>query len=222
MDERVAREAVADSPQVDSRPQPCGVDAAGSHWRHLLVGSPREVLARIVPNDPLGLRAVVAQGLRDSAMFLDSDRVHLRALALVARAAPRYHGRPDFPLWVRGHAGRAIEEILREESESASADPDPAFQQLARPLGLDPAAMRRACLVFNRLPEPERAAFQALVVEGRGLDELARTAGQSATELARRARRALDALLQAAQLEPSGVPRGPTGRAPLGNKETNA
>jgi hypothetical protein len=123
-------------------------------------------------------------------------------------------------VWIGGLADEAIAAVVREDNGAerrvlvhgkgaanatrapgAAPQSDPgrehgtAFAALARPLGLEPRAMGRACLAFNRLPLPERRAFHALVIAGRSLDEIARESGESATDIARRARRALDAIL---------------------------
>lgn len=181
------------------------VDVA-TDWRTWLCGSPREVLARIVPGDPIGVREAVAAALRAECVFLDADRVHLRALALVARGAARYRGRPELGAWLAGEARRAVAAILREDAEATRVDPGGAFAQLARPLGLDPDALRRGCTAFNRLPAADRAAFFGLAICNRRLDDLVRETGASATEIARAARRGLDAVML-----PS--PAGPTAPA---------
>jgi DNA-directed RNA polymerase specialized sigma24 family protein len=213
---------------VSTPPAAIPEDVSGAAWRQWLAcGSPREVLARIVHEDPLGVRDHVARSLRNGAWLLDADRVVLRTFALVARHALRYRGRPDVDVWIGTLAEEAIAALVREDNEaerrglggghargldpkgpspsarSAATPPhaDPgrehrtAFAALARPLGLEPRAMGRACLAFNRLPLPERRAFHALVIAGRTLDEIARESGESATDIARRARRALDAIL---------------------------
>ena len=60
--------------------------SSGPDGRALLAGgSPREILARLVDGDPLGLRAVVYERLRARAYLLEADRVFLRSLARVAR-----------------------------------------------------------------------------------------------------------------------------------------
>jgi len=205
-------------------------ELAGATWRQWLAcGSPREVLARIVHEDPLGVREQVAHALRSGAWLIDGDRVLLRTFALVSRHALRYRGRPEVDVWIRALADDAINAILREDNEverrgllqkgpvqkgaappgrtaGGVAQPEPgreqggAFAALARPLGLEPRAMGRACLAFNRLPLPERRAFHALVIAGRTLDEIASESGESATDIARRARRALDAVLTGASV----------------------
>lgn len=166
-------------------------------WRSLLSGrSPKEILARIVPGDPLQLRARAGFRLEAQALFLDADRVFLRVLALVSRAAVRYRGNPEPGEWLDARIDEAVEELL-EESETPPASARGAFETLAGPLGLDPAALQRACARFHKLPFVERRAFFDLVLYSRSLDDLARASGESATEIARRARRGLEVLLAA-------------------------
>jgi DNA-directed RNA polymerase specialized sigma24 family protein len=174
-------------------------------WRKLLGGTPREVLARLVQDDPLGIRGKVAARLDADALLLDADRVHLRVLGRISRFASRYRGRPELAAWIESCVAESVQELLREEHEAvrartpAALEPVGAFATLAPPLGLDPKAMRAACAAFNLLTFVERSAFADLVLRGRSLDEVARAAGESATEVARRARRALDAILACAQ-----------------------
>lgn len=172
-------------------------------WRPLLAGSsPREILARIVPEDPLGVRGLVAARLRRQAFLLDADRVHLRALALCARWAPRYHGQPDIHTWLERLVDQSIIELVREEQEELARVEEPAdagaFHALAAPLGLDPRAVQLGCRAFNRLVPEERSAFFELVLCGRTLDEVARESGRPAVELARCARRALEVFVATA------------------------
>jgi DNA-directed RNA polymerase specialized sigma24 family protein len=162
------------------------------------------VLGRLVQDDPLGVREKVASRLRADALLLDADRVHLRALARISRFASRYRGCPELSVWIDSAVAEALDELLREEHEWARS-PRPTepekpgvFALLAPPLGLEPAVMRAACASFNVLPFAERSAFVDLVLHGRSLDDVARAAGESATEVARRARRALDATLATA------------------------
>jgi len=197
--------------RAQETPGDAAAAAAAPDWRAWLVGSPREVLARIVPGDPLGVRDAVALALRAECVFLDADRVHLRALALVARGAARYRGRPELATWLAAESARAVAAVLREDGE-ARREADGAFAQLARPLGLDPDALRRGCTAFNRLPAADRVAFFALAIWNRRLDDLVRESGESATEIARRARRGLDAVMLALQPEPT-PPARPTSAA---------
>jgi len=155
------------------------------------LGTPREVLARIVPDDPLGLARRVARRLRADALLLDADRVLLRAFARVARAAPAWRGRPAVGRWLAQRIDEAIADV-RGESARSDAPLPAAFEVLGAPLGLDPAALWSRCEAFNRLAPSEREAFFQLVIERRPLDRAAREAGGSASALARRARVALD------------------------------
>ncbi len=222
-DGRVDREGPLEAggvcqPLEASRGQEPGTAGVAPDWRAWLVGSPREVLARIVPGDPLGVRDAVALALRAECVFLDADRVHLRALALVARGAARYRGRPELATWLAEESARAVAAILREDVE-ARRDPGGAFTQLARPLGLDPDALRRGCAAFNRLPAADRAAFFALAIWNRRLDDLVRETGESATEIARRARRGLDAVMLALQPEPASPVRATSVARPAAPEE---
>jgi DNA-directed RNA polymerase specialized sigma24 family protein len=170
--------------------------------QRLFAGTPREVLARLVEGDPLGVRDVVGARLRARWMLFDADRVHLRALALIAREAGTWVGRPALGTWLRVRVDRALDEVLVEARRDGagldSSTGEGAFAVLGGPLGLTPAAARATTLAFDYLPAPERRAFLNLVIEGQCLDDVARGEGTSASEVGRRARTALDAILVAA------------------------
>jgi len=179
-------------------PRPTDESAVQPGWRRLLGGTPREVLGRLVQDDPLGVRRIVAARLRADALLLEADRVHLRALASIARFASRYRNQADASEWIVRVVEETLRDLVREDHESsrrarslAARAPD-ATAALARPLGLDPSAMRANCAAFNVLPLADRSAFFEVVLSARSLDEVALAAGESATEIARRARRALD------------------------------
>ncbi len=165
-------------------------------------GTPREILARIVPDDPLGLRERVRNRLRERAFLLDVERVHLRALARCASRAPRYRGRPALDVWLDRRVEEAIEDVrlLCEEPPGEPSDetgrlrPD-AIEHFAAALGLDAAALREGLASFHELPAGEREVFFRLVLEGGSLDEVARALKLSGGETARRARRAFEAVL---------------------------
>lgn len=174
--------------------------ARAPKWSRLLAGSsPREILSRLVQGDPLGVRQKLARVLDEQALLLDADRAQLRALARCAREAMRYNGKPEIETWLEERVREALAEIVREDAEAVRAnapiEPSSAFDALARPLELDPVEMRRACAAFNRLPLQDRRAFFDWVLRSGSLDRLARDAQTNASEIARRARRALEVLL---------------------------
>jgi len=228
------RRAGARSAQVPS-PQALTREPGRPHWRRLLAGSsPREVLARLVNGDPLGVRARVALRLREHCYLMDADRVYLRAVARCARFSSRYRGQPSLEEWLTERVDEALGDLLGEDLEHARgrasagratsggtpgkqrAGAPPAsgapgaggapsgtrsaFDDFARPLGLDPVRMRCACVAFNHTDLPARRAFFELVIEGRSLDDLAGSGPSSATAIARRARRALEVCLAAGGL----------------------
>lgn len=157
----------------------------------LFAGTPREVLARIVDGDPLGLRPLVVAALRRGAWMMDADRVHLRALALCARHGATYRGRPALDDWLAARVDEAIDDLLDEERAAGASPAGEAFAALARPLSLRADDLRAACARFHARPHEERRAFVRLVIERRPLEQ----SGADPLETARRARRATLALL---------------------------
>ncbi|MEM7518116.1 MAG: hypothetical protein AAF368_14485, partial [Planctomycetota bacterium] len=87
--------------ELPVRAEAPGSPAFEDAWRNLFAGrTPREVLARIVRGEALGLRSRVSRRLVERALLLDGERCHLRALAHVARASSGYRGQPDFGTWL--------------------------------------------------------------------------------------------------------------------------
>lgn len=204
LEEPVDVASLLDDPDPAGGPPPRAC-ASGrkQHWRQVLAGSsPREVLARLLAGDPLALQPRVAAALRSRALLLDADRALLRTMARCARMARRYRGHPELERWLDERVDEALLDLVREDAEGLrpEARQGGAIEALSRPLGLDPAAMGAACAAFNLLSLGERRAFHDLVIAGRSLDALAAEEG-SATEIARRARRALEVLLVGARGE---------------------
>lgn len=173
-------------------------------WRDLLrTGrTPEDVLERLMADDPLRLRALAGQRIRASARFVDADRVVLRGLARIAHAAT-LDGPPRDRSWLVAEVDAAIDDVVAQEraaSPGGEHDASP-FEVLARPVGLDGRALRVACDDFNARPFVERIAFFSLFVEARSLDAAAVACSTTPTEVARRARRALDSMLDAVQEE---------------------
>lgn len=165
----------------------------------LAIGTPAEVLARIVPEDSLGLRPRLGAHLARHALFLDAERLLLRCQALCALHAPAWRGEPHLEAWLEERVVEAVAGFLTEEGEPGKRDLGGTFESFAAPLALDPGALAQACARFNRLPIECREAFVALVLERDGVvegadgaDRLARARGISLSELARRARNGVE------------------------------
>ena len=187
----------------------------------LLTGSPREVLARIVPGDPLQLRERVADHLTRHALLFDADRVLLRSFALAARQAVGWRGRPVLHHWLEARVSEAVDQLLDEKEDVPDEDRRDAFDAFATPLGLDPTALRRACGRFDRLDHDDREAFFKLAIEGCSLDDLSRERGLSAPVLARRARRSLDVLRRSSPISPCPNTHLDTHRSPQTRRPTS-
>jgi DNA-directed RNA polymerase specialized sigma24 family protein len=185
-------------------PEPALESGLDDRPRALLFGSPREVLARISNGDPLGIRARVAACLGRERILVDADRLHLRALAHCARRAPRLRGSEGLRGFLESCVRDAAGELLREDRDPGvrHSSVGGIFAALGEPLGLDPREAREACSAFNDCAPEDRRACLELLIEGRTIDELAKRDGVSVSEVARRARRALDAGLS--QLRSAG------------------
>jgi len=169
--------------------------------RLLAADSPRAVLERIHGGDPLALRDRVAERLEARALLLDPDRAWLRSLAYCARYARRLSSDDELEAWLLDRVDEALLDLVREDDERMRIGAAPDAHLLADvaacavPLGLDARHVFEACASFNRLAPAVRGAFVQLVLRGRGLDELAAASRSSATEVARRARSAMQELL---------------------------
>ncbi len=166
----------------------------------LLTGdSPREILRRLLDSDPLGLELRIRDRLAQRALLLDPERLLARA---GARTAYAVHGsRIQVPTreFVLGCIDEAIEELVREDHESErSSQPlaahDQRFDFLADALGVRVEKARRACVVFNELPDEVRRAYWALVIEGRSVARCGSLGLGSPEEVEGNVKRALLAL----------------------------
>lgn len=185
-----------EEPMSEHDPRRRSALAPGAERVHelLLTGTAREVLARILPEDPLGLRVRLAGRVRERALLLDLEPVLLRTLALCALHAALWRGEPELERWLAERVEEALASALAEEPEGASSATPMA---IAAPLALGPRELARACGRFNRLAFEQREAFFALVLDGVAADRLARARRLSLPELARRARAGLEIFLGA-------------------------
>lgn len=126
--------------------------------------------------------------------------------ANLVQEPPRSYG--GLPAVDEGLESLGFAEFLPRSHDSDSRLP--VLEALARPLGLSPEHLRRACAAFNARPETERRAFDRLVLCRDSLDELAQQCGSSVSVVGRRARRALDAVMDAvvarSEVDPASGP----------------
>jgi len=172
---------------------------AGAARAHelLLTGTPREVLARIVPEDPLDLRARIAARIAERALLLDVEHLLLRAQALCSLHAATWRGDPELAEWLDLRVEEALAAALSEDPGERLGPEDLAL--FAAPLELDPLALATSCARFNCLPFEQREAFLAVVLDAVAADRLARARQLSLSELARRARAGLEIFRRAAR-----------------------
>jgi len=179
----------------------------------LLTGTAREVLARLVPEDPLGLRQRLAARVRARALLVDLEPVVLHALASCALRAAGWRGEPELERWLDERAEESLGAYLAGDTDERDEGMAGALAHFAPPLSLDARALSGACARFNRLPFEQREAFFALVLDQVAADRLARARGLSLPELARRARSGLEVFRSAQRASPAAgaAPRSRTG-----------
>ena len=172
--------------------------------------APRELLALLGEGDPLHLYGRAAAGVRAAARLLEVDRVHLRTLARVALAAPRYAGDPEFGVWVEARVEEAMEDLLRADREelrqgNAVLEPwDARFAFLTQSFGVPPGATLRASVAFNSLAPAVRRAFFRVVVEGKSVERCLAEGLGPRDELRERCRQAFRALFGDDETRPRG------------------
>ncbi len=189
-------------------------DGGALDWRRYLCGGgPRGIIARLSQGDPLGLRRVVGVRLRQRALLLDADRVHLRALTRIALGAGTYSGLPRFDQWLEDHVDGATDELRKEAAYACagSLGPQPTIpfdqgvhEAIGEPLGICPADSRRVCVAFNQLTRLERLSFMAVVLSGESAEALAEREGVSVVQVARRVRDSLERVLKSAHPQQPG------------------
>lgn len=212
VESRVESDSSAADPSTANAPSAIG-DASAQRLRMLLSGTRREVLARLVCGDPLQLGRRLALAMARVGVLVEVERAQLRAAARLAFEAS--HGLPPSGLeaWVQ----RQVDAAVLEGSEAPAGTGTPSdadvapregpLEEFARSLGLPEGAGPRLLDALNRCPEPERRAFLALAVQGGDLDALAHAQQTNASEIGRRARRALETLLRCLST-PSTAPIG--------------
>ena len=192
----------------------------------LTTGDAHEVLARLVDGDPLDLARRLARRAAERALVLPPNELFARAAAHCARAARDYRGRPRVDLWIE----RRLDEVFASDGFLASEEVLDADGVLGRASkgesarGAADGALDRSAHRFNACERRDRDALWRLAFAGASLDEVAHERGAGLVEVARAARRALDALLATDTLFATGTPLatgarlGVDGAAPAGGE----
>jgi DNA-directed RNA polymerase specialized sigma24 family protein len=111
--------------------------------------------------------------------MLDATRLFTEAAARIAYDAfdADFGAEGGLDAWISARIERAIEDCLQEdrEHERMGAPLDEGAQAqyefAARGLGIRIELARRACVVFNSMPDAQRAAVWALTVGGQSAEE---------------------------------------------------
>ena len=113
--------APPDAPVRPVAAPPAGPAAPLPGRAGLLLGSPRQVLARIQRGDPLGLGPRAARAVARRGLVVDPDRLHLRVLARVAWAASRRGALHSLDAFLEEQVQRALDGLLRDEARAVQA-----------------------------------------------------------------------------------------------------
>jgi hypothetical protein len=140
-------------------------------------GDAAERLRRIEDGDTLEIAARTQRRLRAECLFLEPERLILRAMARTAILAPKYEGTPPLDEWLDKIVVLAIEDLLREQEHEEDRGLD-VMDSLDRNFYLRFSVIakipsrhgRLACLVMNQLPPEDRRTFFAVIVEGKGIN----------------------------------------------------
>jgi len=156
----------------EGRSRKRGKDSFLGH--EILAGAkPREILARIVKDDPLHVYVISQDRLTYRAFLLDGHRLTLRAMARIAYHAHLYRGEPPLKEWIFQRIDEAIDDLVREDHADEMRrippedDEDDRYSFLADSIDSTLAIARTICVRFNNLHEAERQPFHNIYVQGK-------------------------------------------------------
>jgi hypothetical protein len=129
---------------------------------HLLHGSAREILARILPGDPLGLRARIAARLAELYLISDADHLQLQLSIRVARQASFGIVRGDLHSWILN----VLDPLLDPRLDVSHATADVFAPRASGALGAaNPSAGTHPSSATNTV-DPARKGDDSKVVGG--------------------------------------------------------
>ncbi len=178
------------------RDGPPAVASDAAKW--LNGASARDILDKLIRDDPLGIEPRCALRLHERAILIGRERVVMRAMAQVAYRAKDYRAWQPLDAFVRVNIDRAIDGLIERDREDERArlphEDDEAWGFLTRALGVGADQARRAAVAFNDLPPVVRRAFWRTVVEGASEARCAAEGLGTVTQIHKRVTRAVQTL----------------------------
>jgi DNA-directed RNA polymerase specialized sigma24 family protein len=181
--------------------------------RYLQGASTRDILRKLWEGDPLDFSRRTTERIRERAILIDASRAIGYAMARAAFDARDYNAGSSLDAFLARCIERALDELIADDRNfdrrgiPVDADSEPNYAFLSEALELPPMLGRKACVIFNSMPDEQRRATWAILVEGRSIAEHAAESATS-TELVRKYFE--DALLLISAL---GGPQGGQGGA---------
>ena len=169
---------------------------------------PRFLLEQFIDGDPLDL-VLRCQLRRDETAYLISPtRLRLKSAARCAHSGFRYDGKPPIEKWLAGCIEQSIRDILEEDEsgdrKGALVEDATHYELLSEEIGFTPEASRAAHVAFNALPDEPRAAYFALSIHGRSIDEFAAMGGGPPELIRSNVSKAVSTLIQFLPTPPAG------------------
>ena len=160
----------------------------------------REILHRLIEDDPLELGKLALLVASDEARLVYPERLTARIAAQVAyRVAagqPPRADRGDLIRWLRTHAVQCLEDLLEEDVEDErrrvplETELEAEYATLIpSSTGIDPELARLATIIFNRFPLADRVPFYRLAIELFPLEDVAHDLNEPLPKLRRRIER---------------------------------
>lgn len=122
------------------------------------------------------IEARCRERMETEAYLIDLTRLHLRAVARIARAASTWNGTTTLEEFLVERIDVSMQELIQEDREAelsgipSSEDESARHLFLEETLGIPAAMARRACVAFNYLPPRARRAYFAVLVQGKTLN----------------------------------------------------
>jgi hypothetical protein len=153
----------------------------------------------LLDGDPLDLELRCERRRDELAYLMSRDRLLVKSAARCAHAGFSYRGEPPLKQWITDCIDLAVRDILTED-ESAVRKNLPVerptfYEMLSEAVGFTPTVSRAAHVAFNELDTGPRAAYFALSVQGRTLEEYTAAGGGSPETIRRDLSKALETLI---------------------------